>query len=203
MSPTSSAPISRRAFAGGLAAFSGATLAMGVLAPSARATIPVTPAPMAPNLQTLGWWMRRTSGKTMAEVRPYYEQVIGLPLVRPWENDLVLLWAGEDHIFEVKTDDNPPRADPDPLTATCVPVFRAHDLAEVEARMARFGHKPVSERRARWGRSPTAVRTISRSASSSAQRTRPCPPTERRAKSGAPARRACQVFRRCRKGCTG
>ena len=137
----------RRRFAGSLTAC--ALVASGLTPDTADA---VAAAPMAPHLQSLGWWMRRTSSKAMAEVRPYYETVLGLPLVRAWENDLVLLWAGEDHVFEVKTDDHPLRSESDPDRATCIPVFRSHDLTATAARMATFGFTPVSQRATRWGR---------------------------------------------------
>ncbi len=110
-----------------------------------------TSAPFGPNLQSMGWWLRRTTGKKMAELTPYYQKIIGLPLERDFENDLVLLWAGEDLIFEVKTDDNPVRKQTDANSAAMLPVFRVHDLAKWRARMESFGYKPVSERKTQWG----------------------------------------------------
>ena len=106
----------------------------------------------AADIQSLGWWMRRTTGKKMAQLTPYYQQILGLPLVRAWESDLVLLWAGEDLIFEVKTDDNPERQQANPASAALIPVFRVHDLARWRARMHSFGLAPVSDRQTTWGR---------------------------------------------------
>lgn len=140
--------LSRRTFGASLiAAGAGACLPSLVHAAAKKGH-----APFADNLQSLAWWMRRTTGKTMAELTPYYQQVIGLPLQRSWENDLVLLWAGEDQIFEVKTDDNPARTQSDPDSAALLPVFRVHDLAKWRARMASFGFEPVSQRESKWGR---------------------------------------------------
>jgi catechol 2,3-dioxygenase-like lactoylglutathione lyase family enzyme len=99
-------------------------------------------APFAADIQSLGWWMRRTTGRKMTELTPYY---------RAWEGDLVLLWAGEDMVFEVKTDDHPQRQQIDPNAAAAVPVFRVHDLSRWRARMAAHGHLPLAERHARWG----------------------------------------------------
>jgi hypothetical protein len=106
----------------------------------------------AADIQSLGWWMRRTTGRKMSELTPYYQRIIGLPLVRAWENDLVLLWAGEDLIFEVKTDDNPEREQSDPDSAAIIPVFRVHDLAIWQARMTAFGYAPLSRRKSEFGR---------------------------------------------------
>jgi catechol-2,3-dioxygenase len=103
------------------------------------------------NVQTLGWWMRRTTGKKMREVAPFYEAAIGLPLVRAYGNFLVLLWAGEDLVFEVKTDDHPTRTQADPTSAACIPVFRTHDLAALAARLKVFGYEPVSHSESAWG----------------------------------------------------
>jgi predicted enzyme related to lactoylglutathione lyase len=143
MMPITTNGLSRRGFGGALAALS----ASG--AGGARAAEPA--APFADNLQSMAWWMRRTIGKTIPELMPYYQQVLGMPLVRAWEDYLVLLWCGEDQIFEVKTNDNPPRADSDPATADMIPVFRVHDLPRWQARMARFGYKPVRTTRSAWG----------------------------------------------------
>lgn len=123
-------------------------LAVG-LAPAARGA--QRAAPFAADLQSLGWWMRRPTGKTIPQLKSYYEQVIGLPLVRAWEDDLVLLWAGEDQIFEVKTDDHPDRGQSDPASAAFLPVFRVHDLGRWRARMSAHGYEPVRQRRSRWG----------------------------------------------------
>lgn len=120
-------------------------------APFSRA-IAAGAAPYAADIQSLGWWMRRTTGRSMAELTPYYQQILGLPLVRAWERDLVLLWAGEDLIFEVKTDDNPERRQSDPASAAIVPVFRVHDLEKWQARMTGFGYAPVARRRSQYGR---------------------------------------------------
>lgn len=108
-------------------------------------------APYAGDIQSLAWWMRRTTGRTIPQLMPYYQRTLGLPLVRAWENDLVLLWAGEDQIFEVKTDDNPARVQSDPSSAAIVPVFRVHDLEQWQRRMADLGHLPVQRRASRWG----------------------------------------------------
>lgn len=106
---------------------------------------------MKNHIQTLGWWMRRTVGKTMAEVAPFYEEAIGLPLVRGYGDFLILLWAGEDLIFEVKTDDPAIRPQADPASAACIPVFRTHDLAAIRERLAGFGHMPISETSSGFG----------------------------------------------------
>ncbi len=95
--------------------------------------------------------MRRTAGKTMAEVAPFYETVIGLPRVRAYGDVLILLWAGEDLIFELKTDD-PAGVQSDPASAACIPVFRTHDLEATRARMAAHGYAPVSEEISEFGR---------------------------------------------------
>ena len=129
--------------------FAAVAIAAACLPASLRANGAV--APFEPDLQSLGWWMRRTTGKTMAELTPYYQQVIGLPLVRAWQNDLVLLWAGEDMIFEVKTDDNPVRRQSDPASAAAVPVFRVQDLDRWRTRMTVHGYEPVARRATRWG----------------------------------------------------
>lgn len=121
------------------------------VAPLARAQAPTSTAPFAADIQSLGWWLRRTAGRTMAELTPYYQQILGLPLVRAWEKDLVLLWAGEDLIFEVKTDDNPARLQPDAASAAMIPVFRVHDMARWQTRMKGFGYQPVSRTRSRFG----------------------------------------------------
>jgi catechol 2,3-dioxygenase-like lactoylglutathione lyase family enzyme len=145
---TIGAKLSRRDLGVGIAA-GGLALAA---APFHRVMAAGPAAPYAADIQSLGWWMRRTTGRTMAELTPYYQRILGLPLVRAWENDLVLLWAGEDLIFEVKTDDSPKRQQPDPDSAAMVPVFRVHDLARWQARMTGFGYAPVSQRRSRYGR---------------------------------------------------
>ena len=103
------------------------------------------------NVQTLGWWMRRTTGKTLGEVAPFYEQTIGLPLMRAYGDFLILLWAGEDLVFEVKTDDHPSRTQGDPASAACIPVFRTHDLAALTARLTGFGYEAVSRSESAWG----------------------------------------------------
>ena len=142
------AALTRRTCAGMLvAAGTGLGLASLGHAASTSAT-----AAYAADIQSLGWWMRRTTARKMAELSPYYQQILGLPLVRAWENDLVLLWAGEDLIFEVKTDDHPARAQADAGSAAMLPVFRVHDLAKWRARMASFGLAPVSQTQSRWGR---------------------------------------------------
>ncbi|WP_439486879.1 VOC family protein [Blastomonas fulva] len=132
----------------------GASIAAGGImlgaAPLARA-FAAGAGPYAADIQSLGWWMRRPTGRRMAELSPYYQQTLGLPLVRAWANDLVLLWAGEDLIFEVKTDDNPARPQSDPATAAMLPVFRVHDLAAWRARMERLGYSPVDRRLSPWG----------------------------------------------------
>lgn len=138
--------LSRRGFAGTLVAG-----AAGLMLPS-HAWAGQPAAPFAANLQSLAWWMRRTTGRTIAQLMPYYQEVLGLPLIRAWENDLVLLWAGEDQVFEVKTDDNPARVQSDPASAALVPVFRVHDLARWRGRMAERGFAPASARRTQWGR---------------------------------------------------
>ncbi len=138
--------LSRRAVAAGLAGV--ATLAHAPVWATARPPA----APFAAGLQSLGWWMRRPTGCTIPGMMPYYQQVIGLPLIRAWQNDLVLLWAGEDQVFEVKTDDNPARVQSDPASAALIPVFRVHDLARWQARMTSFGHAPITRRQSRWGR---------------------------------------------------
>ncbi len=137
--------LSRRVFGSGLLAACGMAGCTPMTPPAAQA------APFAPNLQSLAWWMRRPTGKKLPELIPYYEQIIGMPLVRAFGSDLVLLWAGEDQIFEVKTDNNPVRKQADPETAACIPVFRVHDLALWRARMATHGYAPVSQRRSQWG----------------------------------------------------
>lgn len=129
----------------------GMLLAAGVSTSSLTQALTAT-APFADKLQSLGWWMRRTTGKTIKELMPYYQQVIGLPLQRAWENDLVLLWAGEDQIFEVKTDDNPARQQADVANAALLPVFRVHNLAQWRARMTAHGYEPVAQRESNWGR---------------------------------------------------
>jgi len=107
---------------------------------------------MKNQIQTLGWWMRRTVGRAMVDVAPFYTEVIGLPLVRAYGDFLILVWAGEDLIFEVKTDDPAHREQSDPATAACIPVLRSHDLAATRARMASFGYHPVTEEMSEWGR---------------------------------------------------
>lgn len=136
--------LSRRALGTGAAALA-ITAGLAPLAHAAKA------APFAENLQSMAWWMRRTKGKTIAELMPYYQKVLGMPLVRAWENDLVLLWCGEDQIFEVKTDDNPPRDQSDPNSAAMVPVMRVHDLAAWRAHMASHGYQPSAERHSAYG----------------------------------------------------
>lgn len=96
--------------------------------------------------------MRRTSGLSMDEAVPFYEQALGLPRMRVYGNHLVLLWAGEDLVFEIKTDDHPTRPQADPGAATCIPVFRSHDLDATRGRLQAFGHEPVAERHSAWGR---------------------------------------------------
>jgi len=135
--------LSRRAFGLGIGALA-ATPAMARLQAPARA-------PFAANLQSLGWWMRRTTGRTIAELMPYYQEVVGLPLIRAWEKALVLLWAGEDQVFEVKADDNPAEIASDLSHAALLPVFRVHDLPRWRARMRRFGYQPVGHRVSRFG----------------------------------------------------
>lgn len=135
--------LTRREFGAGLAAG-------GLMLAGASVAKPIT-APYAADIQSLGWWLRRTTGRTMAALTPYYQQILGLPLVRAWENDLVLLWAGEDLIFEVKTDDNPARVQDDAASAAMIPVFRVHDLPRWQARMARFDYAPVQRRTSQWG----------------------------------------------------
>jgi len=142
---TAEASISRRELGTAVAA-GGLTLATaGIARAGPRA------APYANDIQSLGWWMRRTTARTIPQLMPYYQHALGLPLVRAWENDLVLLWAGEDQIFEVKTDDNPARLQSDPFTAAMVPVFRVHDLERWRDRMAGLGHQPVRRAASRWG----------------------------------------------------
>jgi hypothetical protein len=102
-------------------------------------------------VQSLGWWMRRTTGRKMGEVAPFYEQAIGLPLMRAYGDFLILLWAGEDLVFELKTDDHPSRRQADPASAACIPVFRTHDLAALVERMKEFGYEPVSRSDSSWG----------------------------------------------------
>ncbi len=145
MNASRAALLSRRAAGLGLAA-AGAALCLPVRAVAAA------PAPYAADIQSLGWWMRRTTGRTMAQLTPYYQQVLGLPRIRAWENDLVLLWAGEDLVFEVKTDDHPTRRQVEAGSAALLPVFRVHDLAKWRARMASFGFEPVSRTESAWGR---------------------------------------------------
>ena len=137
--------LSRREFGAGIAA-GGLALATvrQALATGSRA-------PYAADIQSLGWWMRRTTGPTMADLTPYYQQTLGLPLVRAWGNDLVLLWAGEDLIFEVKTDDYPSRPQADSSTASMIPVFRVHDLERWRVRMEDLGQTPLQRRASRWG----------------------------------------------------
>ena len=103
------------------------------------------------NVQTLGWWMRRTAGKQLGEVAPFYQEVIGLPLMRAYGDFLILLWAGEDLVFEVKTNDHPTRTQADAASAACIPVFRTHDLAALATRLKRFGYEPVSRSESTWG----------------------------------------------------
>ena len=59
--------------------------------------------------------------------------------------------AGEDQVFEVKTDDNPARVQRNPADAAVMPVFRVLDLARWRRRMASFGYQPVAHRATRWG----------------------------------------------------
>jgi predicted enzyme related to lactoylglutathione lyase len=106
---------------------------------------------MSLNVQTLGWWMRRTTHRKMSEVAPFYTDTIGLPLIRAYSDFLVLLWAGEDLVFEVKTDDHPDRAQSDAASAACIPVFRTHDLAALAARMSDAGYDSVSQSTSDWG----------------------------------------------------
>jgi hypothetical protein len=139
--------LSRRAMATGLGAISSGAFSSVSFAMAADSNS----APFAENLQSLGWWMRRTTGKVISDLTPFYEQVLGLPLIRAWEQSLVLLWAGEDQVFEVKTDDNPARVQSDPASAALIPVFRVHDLPRWRARMQSFGYAPVAHRRSSWG----------------------------------------------------
>gem|GEM_PF-1500525 len=135
-------PLSRRGFGVGLAALSASPLIGRTQFPSRS---------FGASIQSLGWWMRRTTGRTIPELMPYYQQVIGLPLVRAWESALVLLWAGEDQVFEVKTDDNPVEVASELAQAAMLPVFRVHDLARWRGRMARLGHQPSGRRLSRFG----------------------------------------------------
>ena len=106
---------------------------------------------MKENIQTLGWWMRRTTGITMERIAPFYENAIGLPRVRGYGDYLILVWAGEDLIFEVKTDNHPARDGSDPASAACIPVFRTHDMAKTKARMKSHGYRPALETVEKWG----------------------------------------------------
>jgi catechol 2,3-dioxygenase-like lactoylglutathione lyase family enzyme len=90
--------------------------------------------------------MRRPTGFTDAEILPYYTDVVGLPLMRVGPA-VSLLWAGEDLVFEIKTEDDPGTEATDLATAQLLPVFRSYDLAATRARFAAAGYEQVTEQR--------------------------------------------------------
>ena len=99
---------------------------------------------MRTEFQSCGYWMRRPTGFTQAEIVPYYSDVIGLPVMRTGP-DVSLLWAGEDIVFEVKTADEP-GIDGSPLAvAPLLPLFRSHDLAATRSRLAAHGQTEFTE----------------------------------------------------------
>lgn len=87
-----------------------------------------------------------------ALLTPFYEDVLGLPVIRP-VGEMVTFWAGEDLCFEIKCDDVIRPAQDDPATAQLLPVLRTHDLEATLRRLA--GHQ---------------VYPVARSESSAAQR---------------------------------
>ncbi|GAA4680410.1 VOC family protein [Frondihabitans cladoniiphilus] len=97
---------------------------------------------MRTGYQSFAYWMRRSTGMTAAELTPFYEDVVGLPVIRDLD-PAVLFWAGEDLVFEIKCDDEPDVDATDPATATTTPLFRSYDLAATEERLAAAGYPVV------------------------------------------------------------
>lgn len=93
---------------------------------------------MRANFQSLGYWMRRSTGFTDAELVPYYTDVVGLPLMRVGP-DVSLLWGGEDIVFEIKTQDEPGMEGSAWPDAPLLPIFRTHDLDATRDRFTQAG----------------------------------------------------------------
>jgi catechol-2,3-dioxygenase len=104
------------------------------------------------NYQSLAYFMRRPTGFHAADLVPFYSDVIGLPVMRDYEDRAIIMWAGEDLIFEIKCDDHPSATDADPSASSCLPVFRSHDLNQTRARLATHGYHAVAERQTELGR---------------------------------------------------
>lgn len=83
-------------------------------------------------------------------VTAFYRDVVGLPVMRSYPG-IQMLWCGEDIAFELKYD-TPDVPEPDPRTATFVPVLRSHDLDATRARLVAGGYPPVLEEASEHGR---------------------------------------------------
>lgn len=90
----------------------------------------------------LGWYMRRT--ESAEELAAFYRNVLELPLLRGQE-PVFMFWAGEALVFELKSDEVPELArECDPVSASCVPVFRTRDLDALITRLADRGVRRVN-----------------------------------------------------------
>lgn len=90
------------------------------------------------NIHALGMFIRfAAKGSSSNE---FFEKQIGLPLIRKVGANADIYWAGECAVFEVVyVADKQVEAEPDPLTAPAVPVFRVHGLDQLLAGMDKAG----------------------------------------------------------------
>jgi len=94
--------------------------------------------------QALGVFIRYVPAGSQA--RSFYQELVGLPLIRSHGTfPADIYWAGEASIFEtVEIDGHAPDPQPDPRTASSVPLFRTHDLDAALTRLSRNGLKTIA-----------------------------------------------------------
>ena len=102
-----------------------------------------------------GWYMRRCADSV--QLAEFYGGVIRLPLIRG-RHPVWFFWAGETHIFELKSDVEPPaKRDSDPMTAPCTPVFRCHQPDQILNALEAASAPILSDEATPFGREITAL----------------------------------------------
>jgi len=107
--------------------------------------------PSHSNIHALGMFIRFAAKGSTSNA--FFEQQVGLPLIRKVGANADIYWAGECAVFEVVyVADKQVVAEPDPLTAAALPVFRVTALDQLLANLAAAGVRTTGAVAAATGR---------------------------------------------------
>lgn len=110
------------------------------------------------NIHALGMFIRFASKESTSNA--FFEQKIGLPLIRKVGPNADIYWAGECAVFEVVyVADKQVVAEPDPFIAPAVPVFRVTGLDQLLSNLVGAGVKATAAVAAASGREAYFVDT--------------------------------------------